>query len=245
MKFALLSDIHGNYPALEAVLRDAWKNGVEKFVVLGDVVGYGPFPRECVRWTDAADVVLMGNHDAAVAGLVKTDFFNHVAALAIEWTRSVLSSADMAKIMKFRERVEHYRIGDVEFSAYHGAPSDPFFTYVFSLGIAREQSWRTRLNFVGHTHIPAIFMLNPDKELLSPDENFFLSFKEIERHSCVVVNPGSVGQSRDGDPRAHYAVVNDDGIIWRRVEYDINKTAHEIVGRGLPVYLAERLYFGY
>ncbi len=244
MRVAVLSDLHGNYPALEAVINHAWKEKVDDFLVLGDVVGYGPHPSQCVRWVRGKTVV-MGNHDAAVVGLISENLFNYVAALAVEWTRRVLNRDELMVLAGFAPKIEKGFLGEIEFSAYHGAPSAPFLQYLFSLDEVRSEVWVTRLSFVGHTHVPAVFMLDPDFELLSPPDGFSLTFDEISRHRIVVLNPGSVGQSRNGDPRAHYMMVHDDRIVWYRVDYDVERTARDIINRGLPAYLAERLYFGY
>jgi putative phosphoesterase len=220
MTVALISDIHANKPALDAVLDDL--PDVDAFVNAGDVVGYNPYPRECVnavRELDAATV--QGNHDRAVAGDASFGFHS-TAGRAVEWTERHVGDETvnwLGDLPQERETV----FGDVRVKVVHGAPGAPDrYTYPrdFSPSLLGDED----VLVLGHTHVQA----------------------KQEYDDAVVVNPGSVGQPRDGDPRAGYALLNEDegSVELRRVEYPVSQVQDEIRRAGLPESLAERLQEG-
>ena len=239
MRIAVLSDIHGNLPALEAVLSAL--RPFDAVWQLGDVVGYGPQPDEVVALLAAESAVgVRGNHDSAAIGELSTDAFNDDARAAVEWTaeridaqtRSWLAALPLTTV-------------DAPFTMVHGSPRDPTWEYVFTSGVARAnlRSFDTRHCLVGHTHVPAVFRqrgtamdgINP----LSGD-TFELGGQR------VIVNPGSVGQPRDGDPRASAMVIDTDAqrLEWHRVEYSIDKVQKLMSQEDLPIRLIARLRYG-
>lgn len=249
---ALISDIHSNLAALEAVLADIRaKKEVEGIVCLGDVIGYGPDPEACIDLL-MKDVrfSLLGNHDEAVLTGEAADF-NLRARQAIEWTRKRLGEnreADPIKMERWRflERMGlTHREGDVLY--LHGSPRNPTSEYV----IPRDTANRAKMQeifdqvpwvcFGGHTHLPGVF--TEQFEFMTPKElhNVYL----LEPGRKVFVNIGSVGQPRDGDTRPCYATFDGESVVWRRVGYDIEKTAQKIYAiEGLDRSLGDRLFVG-
>ncbi len=238
MKRAIVSDIHGNIEALQAVLEDIDREGVETIVCLGDVVGYGPNPCECVKLVrDRCGLVILGNHDQGA--LFDPDGFNSGAERAIRWTRSQLelhdrlprNSAD--RLTDFLgELPRTHTEGDVMF--VHGSPRRPLDEYVFPEDIYNNLKMEHifelvgRTCFQGHTHIPGIFTTAP--EFISPA----VPKGQVEVSLPVpagksMVNVGSVGQPRDGDPRACYVIVEDDARVrFRRIAYPCEVTCRKI-----------------
>lgn len=247
MRVAILSDIHGNLEALEAVLADARELGYDRLVCLGDIVGYGADPEECVlriresAWSDEIGlVVVQGNHDAAVAG-GDDRYFNPDARRAVGWTRDNLSpqSIEWLGRLPLEKRFE---------SMYfvHSSPFEPAeWNYVTTMNEAWAafQYFPEQLGFIGHSHVPFSVSLDADQTRIQvePDD-------EIHLHpgSRYLTNVGSVGQPRDSDPRACYIICDDAlGLIERRrVEYDIESAAEKIRTAGLPAFLADRLSKG-
>ncbi|MGP8071087.1 MAG: metallophosphoesterase family protein [Candidatus Bathyarchaeia archaeon] len=229
MIIAVISDIHSNLTAFEAVIGKLPKH--DALFCLGDIVGYGPQPNEVVaRLVELRpSVILMGNHDyAVVSGDVQG--FSANAATAVEWTRQKLDrvSRDYLAALKPSTRIE--REG-CTFALFHGGPRDPLNEYVFpgisdSAGRSLVQAASARIVLLGHTHMPMLY-----------------SFKD-----SVLANPGSVGQPRDGDRRASFALLTlsqeDVKFEIQRVEYDVEPVADRILRSGLPSFLAERLYMG-
>jgi diadenosine tetraphosphatase ApaH/serine/threonine PP2A family protein phosphatase len=239
MRIAVLSDIHSNIVALDAVL--AHFGTVDAVWHLGDVVGYGPEPDAVVeRLTAIGAVGVRGNHDAAAAGGREIDYFNPEARSAMEWTRRRITDATRDWLAALPEqRVE----GDV--TLVHGSPRDPIWEYVTSLTIARAgiAVMTTSLGLHGHTHVPIAFATSDGRlEMIAPSDGS--SFDLEDR--VALVNPGSVGQPRDGDPRASYLVLDLDArsIAWHRVDYDIDAVMAAMRAVGLPDRLAERLRHG-
>lgn len=257
MRLALISDIHGNLEALQAVLADIADRGVEHIICLGDVVGYGPQPGECLDLVrEHATTCLMGNHDYAV--MFEPYNFNIGAEAACYWTRNILESeADDAK----RERrwdflgtlkVKHVIQSDVERQGemvfVHGSPRRPINEYVFPDDVYTNPNKIHglferfgKLCFVGHTHVPGVFYDTPD--FYSPDE---LEYEHtISENYKALVNVGSVGQPRDRDTRASYVVVDDETVTFVRVPYDVDAVADRIRQVSeLDDYLADRLLEG-
>ncbi|MGH2407052.1 MAG: metallophosphoesterase family protein [Candidatus Limnocylindrales bacterium] len=239
MRIAVLSDIHGNLPALDAVL--AVLRPFDAIWQLGDVVGYGPQPDEVVDRLRAGKATgVRGNHDAAAIGDLDTDAFNRDARTAVEWTAGRISEATRAWL---RALPETTTAGD--FTLAHGSPRDPTWEYLLTPAAARAnmKTMATTHGFVGHTHVPLVFREDGGTvETLAPEDG---SIIEIDDRRALL-NPGSVGQPRDGDPRASAALFDTEAktVAWRRVEYDIAATQERMRAAGLPRRLIERLERG-
>jgi predicted phosphodiesterase len=240
MVYLILSDIHGNLEAFRAVV-DSFPDTAEKRVVCaGDTVGYGANPNECVHliMSLGAENVL-GNHDAAVLGTADIEHFNEYAAQAVLWTRDAIGSKE-AEYLKGLPLVSETG----PFTVAHGTLHDPEeFLYMMSGADAMRtfEIMRTQVCFVGHSHVPGIFILRGGKIYESSKKKV-----KLEDGVSYVVNAGSIGQPRDGDERACYCVYDTDKgeIEFRRVDYDL-KSAHDaIIRAGLPRMLAERLLTG-
>lgn len=236
MRAAVISDIHGNLEALEAVLTECDRCGVEAIYCLGDIVGYGADPVACVaRIRERAAFVCAGNHDWAAAGRIDTEGFNTIAASAIAWTRDQLSAAD-AGWLGALELTEQR--GDVLY--VHGSPHEPAdFHYVFGASDASLalSSTDARIVFVGHSHRGLVYR-DADREIDTRD-----GIDVPESAGRCLVNVGSVGQPRDRDPRASFCVWDVERGILRltRISYDVSLAQEKIIRAGLPESLANRL----
>jgi diadenosine tetraphosphatase ApaH/serine/threonine PP2A family protein phosphatase len=239
MRIAVLSDIHANLPALEAVLADAGEVGA--IWHLGDVVGYGPDPDGVVaRLREVGAVGVRGNHDAAAAGGNEIDWFNPDARRAMEWTRAAISQPTLAWLRALPER---HTIDNVEL--VHGSPREPIWEYVTSTAVARANLvvLGTTIGLHGHTHVPLAWVEDGDRVLgMRPDPAAPLELGGRR----ALVNPGSVGQPRDGDPDASYAVFEPEAgrISWRRIAYDVGAVQRAMRDAGLPAALSARLSVG-
>jgi diadenosine tetraphosphatase ApaH/serine/threonine PP2A family protein phosphatase len=239
MRLAVLSDIHANLAALDAVREDL--PVVDETWVLGDIVGYGPQPNEVIRALQELGArSVMGNHDGAAIGSVDVSWFNPDAAMAIEWTGEVIDDnarSYLAALPAIR------RDGDL--TAVHGSPRDPTWEYITGPGVAAANlsAFDTRLCLHGHTHVPVIFSADDGRvEIVpaTPDAPVRLNAGR------ALVNPGSVGQPRDGNPAASYLVLDTDAgtAEFRRVTYDVARTQLLMREIGLPPRLVERLGYG-
>ncbi len=253
MILGLISDIHGNLTALQAVLRDMEANGVEQVLCLGDVVGYGPFPGECLDLVQRCGAVLMGNHEEAL--LYGAENFNPRAKKAIDWTREHLANDGDEETRARRRRIldrlqTHARIGNFLF--LHASPRQPVREYVMPRDCVNVEKMSEifalipHACFIGHTHLPGVFL--PDGTF-TPPSRLWASTWFIEPAQKCLVNIGSVGQPRDGDVRACYCILDTDPsgprAVYRRVDYDIEATARAIEANPmLDDYLAERLRHG-
>lgn len=232
MRIAILSDIHSNLPALEAVMRTLEQRGAEEVWCLGDIVGYGPFPDECLNLVrEKCSLVVAGNHDSGVAGTTPVDDFNQYGLEAIYWTRGALGSEQMAYI-----RGLPLTLAQGACTLVHASPFEPAeWHYLHSVrGAARNfQLFSTRLCFIGHTHIPVIF----------GEDGTINRFTAEGRY---IINVGSVGQPRDGIPEASFGIYDSttEQCELIRVPYPIEKTAEAILRAGLPGHLGRRLYHG-
>ena len=241
MRIAVLSDIHANYHALEATLAAVDAEGVDQLWCLGDTVGYGPRPNRCCALVrDRAVLCLAGNHDLAVTGALSVEEFNGDAAAAVRWTRRALEP-DSREFLDSLEPVAT-RPG-VEL--YHGSPLDPVWDYVLdeSSAYLSFRSTQAPLLLVGHTHVP--LALSWDGRDLAGGLAAELAEVDLAQ-SRWLLNPGSVGQPRGGDPRASWLLIDDQArrATFRRVRYPIEQTQAELRERGLPEPLAERLAHG-
>ncbi len=244
MKIALLSDIHSNLEAFDAVLIDISRRGVQRIGFLGDIVGYGPDPKECLSLSRIFDFMILGNHDDAIL-YGSTETFNARAKTAIEWTKKVLEKdRDFVEHIKRNFITHHFEEGIL---FCHGSPRDYTREYVFpDIGLDRRRvrelfrvlDW---ICFVGHTHHPGVLL--PDGEYYYPDELDYY-FRVNPRHKAII-NVGSVGQPRDGDPRASYVIFDGRKVEWIRVPYNFKKTQAKILSTGvLDPFLAKRLALG-
>jgi predicted phosphodiesterase len=241
--YAVISDIHGNLEALEAVLQDVPK-GIESIYCLGDVIGYGASPNECCDLVREREMPLIsGNHDLAVTDL-STDlaWFNPVAAAAVEWTREQLTEEN-ADFLRTRPRM----IQKEGALFVHGSIRDPD-EYILNktvagenLTILKQEYPGVRVCFFGHTHVKAVA---PSPDSMSPGSRTL----DLTTGGPYLVNPGSVGQPRDGDTFASYVLAEDApdraSIAYRFVEYDVEKAQARIRAAGLPDILADRLAHG-
>ena len=241
MRALIVSDIHSNLEALTAVIDDAnGSGGFDEVWALGDLVGYGPDPVaviELLRRHDAQCVA--GNHDLTASGKMGVEQFNGYAAEAARWTTGQLGRKDVEYLRGLPLRLEMHG-----FTAVHGSPRDPVWEYVVNsaAALAAFEDIETRLCLVGHSHVPFVCRLEGG----APAFRLATGRPEDLSDGRAIVNPGSVGQPRDGDPRASYAVYDSDTgtVTHRRVEYNIAATQRKMHERGLPDYLAERLSYG-
>ncbi len=257
MPTAVISDIHGNAVALRAVLDDIDQRGVQRVVNLGDIIGYGPQPLECVDLVgERCEWSLLGNHDFAV--LYEPTNFNPPAEAAAFWTRDQFDAEpDEGRrrrryefLSALRVRVSETLDGASEpILAVHGSPRRPVNEYIFPDDVltARDKmksifDMIDHIALVGHTHVPGVFTDEPD--FYPPDElgQMTYTFSEAEK---AIINVGSVGQPRDHNPRAAYTILHDDRIEFIRVEYDVAKTADLIHKTPeLSDWLGDRLFEG-
>lgn len=292
MRYAILSDIHGNAEALRAVMADIVQvneqrgTRVDQVWCLGDVVGYGPEPGECVRRIRSrCDICIAGNHDWAVVGKLDLADFSGTAAKSAEWTRERLNPDERRYLQSVPEVSQ---VG--EFTLVHGSPTNPIWEYLITAGAAAPNfaAFDTPFCVVGHTHLPTVF-LQPAHEMAAPMHRFdpasrrqvalamatpggpswsqleaerpeqgdARQWSHCERHLAgpglfvpppgyrAIINPGSVGQPRDGDPRAAYLLYDSSlGFEFRRVPYNIEATQRKIQQAGLSPKLAARLARG-
>jgi predicted phosphodiesterase len=241
MRVAVVSDIHSNLHALEAVLAAIEAEAPDELWCLGDLVGYGPRPNECcAAIAERADVCLAGNHDLAVQGTIDLEEFHGDAAIAARWTRDVLEPG--AKELLDRLAPEGAAHG---VALYHGSARDPIWEYVLDDEGARAtlELADSPIILVGHSHV-ALRIVQSEDELSGGTAP---AGTELELGGVrVLLNPGSVGQPRDGDPRAAYLVLDLDAqrASFHRVEYDVERTQREMREAGLPEMLAARLELG-
>jgi diadenosine tetraphosphatase ApaH/serine/threonine PP2A family protein phosphatase len=242
MRIALLSDVHGNLPAFRSVLEDVRGSGAEETWCLGDLVGYGAEPDGCVELArESCEVCLAGNHDLVVTGDIPIEDFSSNAATAARWTRENISE-EALEFLRGLKPEEPAR----EPGLYHASPRDPIWEYVLSTWQALEciEEMEPRVGAVGHSHVALFFHQNGDSEVkgsVAPGGT------EIDlSDGRWLINPGGVGQPRDGDPRAAWLLLDTESWVaaWRRVEYPIDEAARAIEEAGLPAVLGERLYSG-
>lgn len=255
---AILADIHSNFEALKAVFRDMAPTsraagiafgdarlklrGVNEIWCLGDVVGYGPEPNQCCQLVkEKAKYCLLGNHDAGVLGGVDLNWFNIDAALAIEVNQKLLTKTNK-KFLKSLKK--NQKIGEI--LLVHGSPQGSVFEYVFTPGQARTAflNFKEKICLNGHTHWPMVFKKTQDDLKIS---HLFSKKKVSLKKDCrYIINPGSVGQPRDGDPRASYLLFDRKNLTieLKRVTYDIEKTQEKMRKLALPQFLIRRLEFG-
>lgn len=237
MRIAVLGDIHGNIHALKAVEQVLSAERVEEVWCLGDSVGYSPFPNECLDWLkNNVSRFVLGNHELAVLGFVDLELLNDYARKGIEWTRKVLKD-------EYREFLMGAKIIDFTdcCQLVHDTPESPgSMKYILS----KEDAFKALISqqrdfcFFAHTHLPVAYSLSAGEvEEYDISSSLFLDGK-------FLLNPGSVGQPRDNDPRASFLIFYGDRVRWFRVEYDVKAAARAILEAGLPKFLAARLLLG-
>ena len=241
MRVAVVSDIHSNLHALDAVLAAIDSEAPDEVWCLGDLVGYGPRPNECcAAIAERADVCLAGNHDLAVRGTIELAEFHGDAGLAARWTQEVLEPEWRTLLDGLEPEGSAHGV-----ALYHGSARDPVWEYVLSdeAALATLRLAGSPLVLVGHSHV-ALLVVQSDDEL---EGGIAGAGTEVEVGGVrALLNPGSVGQPRDGDPRAAYLLLDLDAqrASFRRVDYDIGQTQREMREAGLPELLAARLTLG-
>ncbi len=243
MRYLVISDIHANLAAFEAVLNDA--GSFDMIWCLGDLVGYGPDPNECVaRIREFEHICIAGNHDWAALGKLDLNQFNHDARVANAWTQAQLTPIARAYLEARPTRIEQEG-----FLLVHGSPREPIWEYILDMeqAVANFAHFEAPVCLVGHTHIPIGFVLDQEHQdyyrLVPPyPEPVRLSNPKMR----MILNPGSVGQPRDGDPRASYAILDTEAGTWDvyRVDYPVEVTQERMRAQGLPRRLIERLMVG-
>lgn len=243
MRYLVISDLHSNLEALEAVLEDS-KGQYDRIVCCGDLAGYGPNPNEVIDWARAnLSAVIRGNHDRACAGMEDLEWFNPVAQAASRWTIAQLTPENL----DYLRNLPAGPLAIENFLLAHGSPLDED-EYLLSPIDARNVFgyMDTNLVFFGHTHLQCGFGWKGGREYLLPRAADHESWLRVGSDSAWLVNPGSVGQPRDGDPRAGYALFDSTAneILLRRVPYDSERTRQKIEAAGLPPVLGSRLAIG-
>jgi diadenosine tetraphosphatase ApaH/serine/threonine PP2A family protein phosphatase len=242
MRCLVLSDIHSNLEAFETVLDHA--GAVDQIWCLGDVVGYGPDPNGCVELLRSRPHrCIAGNHDWATLGKLDLQDFNPDAREANLWNRKQLTPGNLAYLEGLPESLV-----EGQFTLIHGSPRHPIWEYIIYASTAETnfEHFETPYCLVGHTHSPVVFRASEDgrrvKEIQPPlGEPLALGPERL------ILNPGSVGQPRDGDPRASYAILDDEAmtIEYHRVSYPVEETQHKMIEHGLPARLVLRLGYGW
>lgn len=243
---ALISDIHGNFEALEAVMADIKSKDITEVYCLGDIIGYGPNPCECIDKVMECTGCILGNHDQAA--LFDPEGFNPGAERAIFWTRKMLEQGagrDNERRWEFLGELTRV-IREGEFMFVHGSARNPLNEYVFPEDIYNSRKMEKIFSliekycFQGHTHIPGVFC--EDMTFLAPED---IDFKYTLADQKVMINVGSVGQPRNGDSRSSYVIIDGDEVLFQRVDYDYDKTASKIYEiPDLDNFLGDRLREG-
>ncbi len=245
MRAAVLSDVHANLPALEAVLAATEEAGVEEVWCLGDVVGYGAQPDACARLVEErCEICLVGNHDLAVLGALNIETFSDHAASAVRWTRAEAAKSTLEFLRGLEPSGSREGVG-----LFHASPRDPVWEYVLSLDQAEEglDAQAERVGLIGHSHVSLFFMRQeqPRGNRVQGAQAGAGAVLNLETGRWLL-NPGSVGQPRDGDPRAAWLELDTESWAARyhRVPYDTESAARAILAAGLPSGLADRLAVG-
>jgi predicted phosphodiesterase len=242
MRILILSDIHANLTALETVLADAGE--IDAAWCLGDLVGYGPDPNECIALVSTLPglVCVLGNHDAATLERIDASTFNPEAQQAIQWTQTTLTPGSQTFLQGLPEKME---VDGVTLA--HGSPRQPVWEYLLDPHNATRSfaHFQTPFCFVGHTHLPVIYHLG-DKQRMAR-----MYLPEAEQRALLapraILNPGSVGQPRDRDPRAAYAIYDSEELSWHyhRIAYRVSEVQERMRAAGLPDRHIQRLSGGW
>lgn len=242
-RICIISDVHGNLPALEAVIRHAGR--CDLWWCAGDTVGYGPYPNECVRVIEGlCESAVAGNHDLGATGGIRLVAFNSLARRACRWTAGRLEPDARA----YLEALPLTCDAGSESALVHGSFADPVWDYVVSKEQARRafEACAQKICFNGHSHVPVLFACGSQGEIeeMQPSGDALRMLEEDRRY---IVNVGSVGQPRDGDPRACYVIYETDDmtVTYHRVRYPVEVTQGRMAAEGLPRLLVERIAEGY
>jgi len=241
VRYGLFGDIHANIEALDAVLKALDKERCDQLVCLGDIIGYGANPKECLDKVRSRGIITVaGNHDLAASGKFDIGAFNAAAREAILYSVSKLTASDQEFLssLPLTKDME-------EFFVVHASPLKPEnFDYIFSVQQAEDafEAATLPLTFIGHSHVPVVFFQDPGVTDFTYASEFYM-----RRRRKIIFNCGSVGQPRDGDPAACYVIFDSNiaKIRLERIPYDVDSAAKKIINAGLPLVLAERLYKGY
>lgn len=240
MHYAILSDVHSNLEALDAVLKDIRKRKINEILFLGDAVGYGPNPNECIELLkDKCTVLLAGNHDWGVLGLTDIEYFNEYARAAIEFTKGILTEKNRKTLNTF-PIIKNMKKENM--LLVHSTPKEPEkWHYLLTLWDAEMNFhyFNQRICLLGHSHQPFIIERVPSGEMVTHK-----SEAKLGKSERYIINVGSVGQPRDRDPMACYAIIDDEKVELVRVPYDIETTQKKMMKEGLPLPLIERLSRG-
>lgn len=244
MRYAIIGDIHSNLASFEAVIADVkTRGGFDEIWCLGDVVGYGPEPHACIEiLRQHKHICVAGNHDLAAIGKIDTSDFSPDAVRADQWTTQQLTTSDVNYLQNLPVKLTK---GD--FTLVHGSPRHPAWEYLLSVESARDSFiyFDTKFCLVGHSHVPLVFQENKNGTcfMAKAPESLRLG---VENHR-LIINPGSVGQPRDGNPSASYMLYDsDDQIMYHyRINYDITITQGKMIEYKLPLSLVSRLDYGY
>lgn len=246
MKIAIISDIHGNLEALSSVIIDIKSNNIDKVICLGDVVGYGPNPNECIDVVKAeCEYCLIGNHEAAVFDTFVAREFNDLAKSAIEWTRENLSdkSVDYIKSLSMTKT-------DDDLTLAHSTPYEPYLWYYISSiedAIFNFSFFSTKFCLIGHTHVPGVIAMRETDSSISVLQPMNFNYKkDFNEDTRFIVNVGSVGQPRDKNPKACYVIIDTDEktVSFQRVPYDIVLYQKKMRIVGMPEFLTQRVAEG-
>jgi len=242
MRYAVICDVHSNLEALEAVLAEIKRHGVDRIVHLGDVVGYNANPNECIKMLIDENVTsIMGNHDAAASGLCDLRWYNSAAKAALRWTMEQLEPECREYLLGLPETL----ILDGTILLAHGSPGSPdgyileWMDAVSQFAVMQKMS--VGISFFGHSHLPTLFVQQgSDHDIQNYDKH------RLDKKNTYLINFGALGQPRDGDPRACFGIFDSDEMTveFFRLEYDMHKTADKVQQAGLDTYLAERLLAG-
>jgi len=241
MRYAIFSDVHSNLTALEAVIEAYKKEAIDIYLCVGDIVGYAVEPKECIKLVkEICSFTVAGNHDWAVVDLFPINYFNKQAKEAILWTKDKIEQEDKYYLSSLKLVYENR-----DLTLVHSTLDEPeMFFYMTDIEEAKKtfDFLRTDICFIGHSHISGVFFEDEEKNIYY-DRPSYIKLKENNRY---IINVGSVGQPRDGNPFACYCIFDTEKKeVWiKRINYDIKSTYNRIVKEGLPKILAERLYWG-
>ena len=243
MKIGIISDIHSNSEAINCVLKNIEK--VDEFICLGDIVGYGADPNYCIeKIKDLNCRCIGGNHDFAVVGKVNINYFNYAARAAILWTSLQLKKENLNFLLNLEKKIE---LKD-NVIAVHGSPQNPLLEYILDKDTASLifSKYVFKIYFVGHSHLAGCFSFNENNNRID-----YMNFRnggyiEISKNKRYIINCGSVGQPRDGNPKASYGIYDLKSRVVNiyRVSYPVHLTQEKIINAGLPRILADRLSYG-
>jgi len=246
VRAAVISDIHGNLEALSSVIADIRNKNIDKVICLGDVVGYGPNPNECIEIVrKECDYCIIGNHEAAVFDALISQEFNDLAKSAIEWTRDNLNSKSIEFINSLAMIKEE---GD--FTSVHSTPYEPHLWYYISSmedAIFNFNFFKTKFCLIGHTHVPGVIVMEGNRQEISVLQPISFNYeKDFREDAKFIVNVGSVGQPRDKNSRACYAIIDTSrkNISLQRVPYDIAQYQRKMRIAQMPDFLIQRVAEG-